>query len=72
MSENGVTTFARRLEGITKASWKTHFSGFLAPFQDHPCAVKLKSIEKVALLAILAPGHLRMGPLTTIPVSHPI
>lgn len=31
MSNNGITTFARKLGGITKASWKTHFSSFLAP-----------------------------------------
>ena len=72
MSKNGMTTFARKLGGVTKASWKTHFSSFLAPFQEHPCAVRVTSTKKLALLLLLAPGRLRMGPLTAIPVSYPV
>ena len=72
MSKNGMTTFARKLGVVTKASCKTHFSSFLAPFQEHPCAVKVTSTKKLALMLLLAPGHLGLGPLNTIPVSYPV
>lgn len=72
MRENGMITLARRLGDIRKASWETHVSVFLVPFQSHPCAAKVKSTEKVGFSGLLASGHLGMGPLTTIPVPHPV